>query len=67
MSVDLIDPQVAKLGRDDLLVANRSLQKAHRASEPTHPLDSLFGDKRVVVGQIAPDHVGNQLGLLRRK
>jgi hypothetical protein len=54
-SAESIDPQVAKLGRDDLLVADRSLHEAHRASEPAHPGDRLFGDHGIVVRQIALD------------
>jgi hypothetical protein len=66
-SAESIDPQVAKPGRDDLLVADRSLHEAHRASEPAHPGDRLFEDHGIVVRQIALDHVCNHGRLLRGK
>ena len=53
-----------KLCRDDLLVADRSLHEARRSREPAHPRDRLFGNHRIVVWQIALDHVRNQRRLV---
>src|SRR5437870_10982437 len=58
-------PKIAELGRDHLRVGHVALEGAHVAREAVHPGDEALRDRRVVIGEIAADELGDDLRLSR--
>src|SRR5262249_60459922 len=63
----LAGPEVTDLHANDLIVRHGPLRQAACLGKAIEAGDRLFGDGRVVVGQIACDHVRDQRGLCRWK
>jgi hypothetical protein len=55
-------PQLSEAGGDNLLVRHLTPQDADVAGELVHAGDEFRRDRRVVIGQVAADQFGDQLG-----
>src|SRR5262245_8215217 len=60
-------PKRRKLHRDDFLVGRMSLEDADVARESSHVRDEVAGDRGMVIGQVAPHELDDELCLAWRK
>ena len=60
-------PEVPELGSDHALVVDRTLQQASGTGEAIEAGDCVLRDRRLIVGQIARNHVRDQSGFGGRK
>src|SRR5580700_3183649 len=60
-------PKRRELGGDDLLVWHFSVKHALAAQKRRHAANEFARQRRVVIGQIAADQLGDQAGFGRRK
>ena len=60
-------PEFAELGRDHPVIGDRTVEQSHVPGERVHALHGALRDRRVVVGEVAFDHLCDQLRLVRRE
>src|SRR5215472_19074293 len=60
-------PKIGELGRDDLIVGNRSREQTDGLSKTVHMGNGLFSDGWIVVREITPDQFRDEFSFGRGK